>query len=198
MKKTFWFLDVNAEVRDHKPEIWIWGIDDQGKRVLIIDRNFSSYSYLVLKEGQDSRAFIENINSRKAKEFPFVSKIEESRLRYFGKPVEVVKVSCQDPDVIAKYAKATAKIQSVKESLEDDIRYSIRYLIDNNVSPCSWHEIDVEEEKNTLGIQADKLYAAKSPPKNIERIETPKLRILGFSTIANSPKGSPRPEKTLL
>jgi DNA polymerase I len=195
MKKTFWFLDINAEVKDHNPEIWIWGIDDQGKRVLIIDRNFSSYFYLVLKEGQDSRAVIETINSNKAKEFPFVSKLEEARLRYFGKPVEVLKVACQDPDVIAKYARTIAKIPGVKESLEDDIRYSIRYLIDNNVSPCSWHEIEVEEEKNTLGVQVDKLYAAKSPPKSIERIESPKLRMLGFSTIAYSSKGSPRPEK---
>src|SRR3990170_8365106 len=102
MKKTFWFLDVNAEVREHKPEIWMWGIDDQGKRVLIIDRNFSSYFYLVLKERQDSKAVIENITSRKAKEFQSVSKVEQARLRYFGKPAEIVKVFCQDPDVIVK------------------------------------------------------------------------------------------------
>ncbi len=195
MKKIFWFLDVNAELRNHAPEIWMWGIDDQGKRVLIIDRNFSPYFYLVLNEGQDSRPVIEKINSRKAKEFPLVIKIEQARLRYFGKPVEVVKVSCRDPNVIAKYARAIAKIPGVKESLEDDIRYSIRYLIDNNVSPCSWHEIEVEEETKNLDIQVDKLYAAKLPPKIIEKFEAPNLKILGFSTIAYSAKGSPRPEK---
>ena len=90
-------------------------------------------------------------------------------LRYFGKPVNIVKVFCQNPNVIAKYAKAMAKIPGVTESLEEDIRYSTRYLMDNNVSPCSWHEIEVEEEKYTGGIQVDNLYTAKSPPKISER-----------------------------
>jgi hypothetical protein len=28
MKTLFWLLDVNYEVKDHKPEVWIWGIDE--------------------------------------------------------------------------------------------------------------------------------------------------------------------------
>jgi len=195
VKDVFWLLDVNYEVREHKPEVWIWGIDEEGQRVLIIDRSFASYFYLVLEEGQNFQAVIDKIKSRKTSEFPSVFKLEQAKRRYFGKPVDVVKVFCQDPDVIVKYAKAMAKIEGVKESLEDDIRYSMRYLIDNNVSPCGWHEIEVEETKNTLGVQVDKIYIAKSPPKSIEKVEIPQLRVLGFSTIAYSPKGAPKPEK---
>jgi len=195
MKTVFWLLDVNYEAREHKPEVWIWGIDDHEKRVLIIDRNFPSYFYLVLKERQNPKAVIDTINSRKTNEFPSAFKLEQTRRRYFGKPLDVVKVFCQEPDAIVKYAKAMAKIEGVKESLEDDIRYSMRYLIDNNVSPCSWYEIDVEETKNILGVQVDKVYIAKSPPKGIDKVEIPQLRVLGFSTIAYSPKGAPKPEK---
>jgi len=186
---------VNYEVKEHKPEAWIWGIDNHEKRVLIIDQNFPSYFYLVLKEGQNPREIIENINSRKANEFPSILKLEQASRRYFGKPVNTVKVFCQDPDIIVKYAKAMTKIEGVKESIEDDIRYSMRYLIDNGMSPCSWHEIEVEETKNTLGVQIDKLYVAKSSPKIIEKVEIPQLRVLGFSTIAYSPKGAPKPDK---
>ncbi len=195
MKTIFWLLDVNYEVREHKPEVWIWGIDEKGQRILIIDRNFSSYFYLVLKEGQSPQAVIDRINLSKASEFPAVSKMEETRRRYFGKPVNTIKVFCQGPDLISKYAKASRKIEGVKESLEDDIRYSMRYLIDNHVSPCGWHEIDVQEAPNTLGVQVDKLYVAKSTPKSIEKTDIPKLRVLGFSTIAYSPKGTPKPDK---
>jgi len=195
MRIAFWFLDVNYEVREHKSEVWIWGIEDQGKRVLIIDRNFSSYFYLVLKEGQNPKAVMDEVNSRKTSEFPSVFKLEQARRRYFGKPVDVVKVSCRDPEDIVKYAKTMAKIEGVKESLEDDIRYSMRYLIDNHLSPCSWHEIEVVETRNTLGVQVDKLYIAKSPPRNVERVEIPLLRVLGFSTMAYSLKGAPKPEK---
>jgi len=195
MKTTFWLLDVNYEVRDHKPEVWIWGIDDRDRRILIIDHNFTSYFYLVIKEGQNPQAVVDQIDSRKTNEFPSVVKLEQTGRRYFGKPLNVVKVFCEDPSVIVKYAKTTAKIEGVKESLEDDIRYSMRYLIDNSVSPCGWHEIEVEEAENTLGVQVDKLYTAKSAPKNIEKVEMPKLKVLGFSTLAYSPKGAPRPQK---
>lgn len=195
MKTVFWLLDPNYEVREQKPEVWLWGIDNKGQRVLIIDRNFLAYFYLVLKEGQNPQNIIQNIESRKASEFPSIIKLETVKRKYFGKPVNAVKVVCQDPDVISKYAKAMAKIDGVKESLEDDIRYSMRYIIDNNVSPCGWHEIEVEQTKNTLGAQVDKLYIARSLPKSIEKTELPQLRVLGFSTLAYSPKGAPKPEK---
>ena len=175
--------------------VWLWGIDDKGQRVLIIDRNFLTYFYLVVKEGQNPQNIIQNIESRKTSEFPSIAKLETVKRRYFGKSVDAVKVVCQDPDVVAKYAKAMAKIEGVKESLEDDIRYSMRYLIDNGMSPCGWHEIEVEPTKNTFGVQVDKLYLAKSFPKSIEKAEVPELKILGFSTLAYSQKGAPKPQK---
>jgi len=195
VKTVFWLLDINYEVREHKPEVWIWGIDDEAQRVLIIDRNFLAYFYLVIMEGQDAKRIIENINARKTEEFPAVLKTEQVKRKYFGKPVDAVRVFCQDPDVIAKYTKAMTKIEGVKESLEDDIRYSMRYLIDNGMSPCSWHEVEVEETRNTLGVQVDRLYIAKSSPKSVEKLGAPKLRVLGFSIVAYSPKGAPKPDR---
>jgi len=195
MKTIFWLLDVNYEVKEQKPEVWLWGIDNGGKRVLIIDRNFLTYFYLVVEEGQNPQNIIQNIETRKTSEFPSLVKLETVKRKYFGKPVNVVKVVCQDPDVVSKYAKVMTKIEGVKESLEDDIRYSMRYLIDNGMSPCGWHEIEVEQTKNTLGVQVDELYNAKSFPRSVEKTELPQLRVLGFSTIAYSQKGAPKPEK---
>jgi DNA polymerase I len=195
LKTVFWLLDVNYEVREQKPEVWLWGIDDKGQRVLIIDRSFLSYFYLVVKEDSNPQKIIQNIESRKASEFPSVVRLETVKRRYFGKPVSAVKVVCQDPEVVTKYAKAMAKIEGVKESLEDDIRYSMRYLIDNGMSPCGWHEIEVEQTKNTIEAQVDKVYTAKPFPKSVEKAEVPQLRVLGFSTLASSHKGAPKPEK---
>jgi len=195
MKTVFWLLDVNYEVREQKPEVWLWGIDDKGQRVLIIDRNFLTYFYLIVKEGENPQNIIQNIESRKTSEFPSIAKLETVKRKYFGTPVNAIKIVCQDPDVVTKYAKAMAKIEGAKESLEDDIRYSMRYLIDNGMSPCGWHEIEVEQTKNTFGVQVDQLYLAQTFPKSIERADVPELRILGFSTLAYSPKGAPKPEK---
>jgi len=194
LKVSFWLLDVNYEVREHKPEMWIWGIDNHGKRVLILDRNFPAYFYAVVKEGANPQAVLEKIYSRKT-EFPFIIRLEPVKKKFFGKHVDAVKVVCQDPSLVPKYAKALSKIEDVKQCLEDDIRYSMRYMIDNEMSPCGWHEVEVEPTENQQGVQVDDVYLAKTFPRSIEKTEVPQLRILGFSMISYSPKGAPRPEK---
>ncbi|MEM3640835.1 MAG: DNA polymerase domain-containing protein [Candidatus Bathyarchaeia archaeon] len=194
MKVTFWLLDINYEVKDNTPEVWLWGIDDSNRRVLIIDRKFITYFYAVVEDGTDPAKIVEEIKSSEG-EHPSIVKLEVVDRKFFGKPVKAVKIYCKDPDVIAKYAKDFRKIEGVKDCLEDDIRYSMRYLIDNNVVPCGWHEVEAVEEENSLGVYIDKVYTAKSFPKFIEKAEIPHLRILGFSTICYSREGSPKPDR---
>ena len=194
MKKTFWLLDVNYEIKNHRPEVWIWGIDDEGKRILVIDRNFFAYFYLVIEEKENLQAVMERIESRK-EDFPFLVQLEPVDRRFFGRPVKAIKVICQDPDLMVKYSRNLKKIEGVEKCLEHDIRYSMRYLIDNDVTPCGWHEVEVEEMENEFGFHVDGVYIAKSFPQRVEKTEVPQLRILGFSIICYSHEGAPKPEK---
>ncbi|MEM2972470.1 MAG: DNA polymerase domain-containing protein [Candidatus Bathyarchaeia archaeon] len=184
MRVVFWLLDMNYEVRNGTPEVWLWGVTDDGKRILVIDRSFVDYFYVV-EEGADISK-----EGRKANlKFAVVER------KFFGKPVKAVKVYCKNPNDKPKLAKTFRKLEGVKDCLEDDIRYSMRYLIDNDVVPCGWHEIEANEEINTLGVQVDKVYVTKSPPKFFEKTQFPPLRILGFSTICYSREGSPKPDR---
>ena len=195
MKLTFWLLDINYEVKDHKPEVWLWGIDDKENRVLVIDREFTPYFYAVLNESANPEKVVELINARK-NELPYITRIETVERKYFGKKVRALKIFCQDPELISKYAKRIEKIEGVEKCLEDDIRLSMRYLIDNEITPCGWHTLEAEEIPNEQNLQVDKIYLARSKPKCcVELHEIPKLRILGFSIICYSPKGAPKPEK---
>jgi len=195
MKLTFWLLDINYEVKNHKPEIWLWGIDDKERRVLIIDREFTPYFYAVLQEEANPEAVKELINARR-NELPYIVKVETVEKKHFGRKVKALKIYCQDPELLQKYAKRIEKIQGVSKCLEDDIRYSMRYLIDNEATPCGWHTLEVEEIPNVQNLQVDKVYLAKSKPECCaEMHEIPKLRILGFSIICYSPRGVPKPEK---
>ena len=191
MKAKLWLLDVNYEVKDGTPEIWLWGIDDSGKRVLIIDRNFLAYFYVIIEDGFNPAKVVNEIKKAQYT----VVKCEVVDRKFFGKPVKAIKVYSKDPDVIPKHAKTLRKLEGVTDCLEDDIRYSMRYLIDNNVVPCGWHEIEAGEEKSIVNIQVDKVYAATSYPKLIEKAELPQLKILGFSTICYSREGSPKPDR---
>jgi DNA polymerase I len=71
----------------------------------------------------------------------------------------------------------------------------MRYLIDNNVSPCSWHEVEVIEEKNIEGVRVGKIYSAKTLPVHLDNVDVPFLRVLGFSMICYSREGSPKPDR---
>ncbi|MEM2419900.1 MAG: DNA polymerase domain-containing protein [Candidatus Bathyarchaeia archaeon] len=194
MKVTFWLLDVNYEVKNHEPEVWLWGVDDSGKRVLVIDKSFLTYFYAVVKEGFDLFRLAEEVMLRKEL-YPFIVRVEPVEKRFFGKPVKALKVYCKDPDLVAKYAKALQKMDGVEECFEDDIRYSMRYLIDNEVVPCGWHEVEVEREVEVPNVKVDGVYLAKSSPRLIERVDVPDLRILGFSMICYSREGAPKPDR---
>jgi len=61
MNIKFWLLDVNYEVKDDTPEIWLWGVDDSGNRVLVIDRNFLAYFYAVVEDKADAAEVVEEI-----------------------------------------------------------------------------------------------------------------------------------------
>ncbi|MGD0407280.1 MAG: 3'-5' exonuclease, partial [Candidatus Bathyarchaeia archaeon] len=192
MKVTFWLLDINPKIENGTVELWLWGIDANGNRVLVIDRNFTAYFYAAIKEGFDpSKTAKEIMNTYPSS----IVKAEVSERRFFGKPVQAIKVSCKNATEIGKLARELRGFEGVKDCLEDDIRIPMRYLIDNNVTPCAWHEVDADEEENVLGVRVNKVYAAGSIPKQLGSVDKPLLRILSFSMISYSREGSPKPDR---
>ena len=192
MKVTFWLLDINYEAKDESSEIWLWGITNDGKRVLIVDRRFVPYFYAVVADDADPAKVVEGIATSPC---VLAAKPEIVERRLFGKPVKAVKVYCKNAEELTRCAKQLREFEGVKDCFEDDIRVAMRYLIDNDVVPCGWHEIEATEEANKLGVRVDKVYLAKSFPKPVEKVEAPPLRVLGFSTICYSQEGSPKPDR---
>ena len=189
MKVTFWLLDINAELKGSVSELWLWGIDQKGNRLLIIDRTFTNYFYAVIEEGRDPAKVAEGIR-RSIGNLALDLQIVERR--YFGKPVQAIKVFCSNHDEVAKIVRS---VEGVKMCLEDDIRVSMRYLIDNNVVPCSWHEVAAKETVNTLEVHVANVYVAETAPKLVDIADAPDLRILSFSTTCYSREGSPKPDR---
>jgi len=192
MKITFWLLDINYKAGEKGAEVWLWGITNTGKRTLIIDRDFLAYFYVVVNENTDPLRVAEEIESQ---QHSSIVKLEIVERKLFGKPVKAVRVYCKDPDIMSKCARALREIEGISECFEDDIRFSMRYLIDNNVVPSGWHEAEVVEEKPTEDVQVDNVYLARSKPKFLEKNDLPQLRVLGFTTTYYSKEGSPKPDR---
>jgi DNA polymerase I len=194
VKVTFWLLDINPKIDKGKGtiELWLWGIDAAGNRVLVVDRNFTAYFYAVVQEGFDASKTAEVIMNAYASS---IVNVEIAERRFFGKPVQAIKVYCRVATETGKLAKQLRSVEGVKDCLEDDIRAAMRYLIDNNVVPCGWHEVEATEEENAEGVRIAKVYAANSPPKQLDNVAVPSLRFLGFSMICYSREGSPKPDR---
>ena len=188
---SFWLLDINPKIDGGCCELWLWGIDADGNRVLVIERNFNAYFYAVVQDGCDpSKIAVEIMNAYPSS----IVKAEVEARRFFGKPVQAIKVCCKVATETVKLAKSLRSFEGVKECLEDDIRVAMRYLIDNNVAPCAWNEMEVDEEKKS-DVRVDKVYAAKSTPIQLDRVDKPQLKMLSFSMISYSREGSPKPDR---
>ncbi|MBS7629693.1 DNA polymerase II, partial [Candidatus Bathyarchaeota archaeon] len=109
--------------------------------------------------------------------------------KIFGKPIKAIKVDCKNPDNLSKYANHLKKTLNAGSSFEDDVRFSMRYLVDKEVNPCSWMEFEVEEIKNE-NFRIDQIYLAKSNPKKLDGLAPPKFRVLSFDIIVYGVKGA--------
>jgi DNA polymerase, archaea type len=194
VKVSFWLLDINPKIDKDTGtiELWLWGITELGERVLVVDCNFTAYFYAVMADGFDASKAAEAITKALGDS---IVKAEAVERRFFGKPVQALKVYCKVATETGKVAKQVRSVEGVKDCLEDDIRASMRYLVDNDLSPCNWHTVEATEEENTEGVRATKVYSAKSPPKQLEDVSVPPLRVLAFSMICYSREGTPRPER---
>ena len=193
MKIKFWLLDINPRIEEGKPvELWLWGVDADGSRVLIIDRNFTAYFYAELKDGFDPGSVAkEMLDSCPTS----IVKVEVAERRFFGKPVQAIKVYCKVASETGKLARQLREFEAVKDCVEDDIRVSMQYLIDNELAPSTWVEVDVEEEGKPPEVRVNKVYAAHSTPKELDSVEKPTLRTLSFFMVSYSREGSPKPER---
>jgi len=194
MKIDFWLLDINHEIVDARPEIRLWGIDSKGKRVLVRDKSFRPYFYLLVEDEATINRIADQIAKEKSR-YPDVEKIEVLEKRFFGKKMKAIRIVCRDTEVITKYAESMAKINGVKDHVEDDLRPSFRYTVDNDLRPCSWHRVEVRESLEQLDVQVDEVYEAVETPTPIDRVGTPSLRTLAFSIVCFSQRGAPKPSR---
>ena len=86
VKISFWLLDINPKIDKDKgtTELWLWGIDGVGNRVLVVDRNFTAYFYAVVAEGFDASKIADAIMKGFGQS---IVKVEVADRRFFGKPV---------------------------------------------------------------------------------------------------------------
>ncbi|MDH5363351.1 MAG: DNA polymerase II, partial [Aigarchaeota archaeon] len=188
-----WLLDVNSEVKDGAAEIWLWGVAP-GKRLLLVERAFRPYMYLVPSEAADLKKLGEEA-LRACERLEQKGTVQALERSHFGRRVSAIKAQFTNPEKAERLAKTLRKLSGVEEVLEDDIRLANRYLVDHEVKPCGWHLWRVRSCEKPSGVEVDAVYEVRGKPSAKERAEVPALRVMAFHALYFGRKGSPRPDR---
>lgn len=190
----FWLLDINYDIsKDGIPEIRMWGIDDNGNRVVVIDRTFRPYFYAVPEKGVETQSVVSKIKKLEPKYK--ILNVEVVSKKFYGKPIDVIKITCQIPTIVPNLREAVKKLPGIKDVLEADIRFYMRYMIDKDVYPSTWHIADVEEIEVPEKWRIDKVYVLKGDLRRSDETTVPPLRVLAFDIECYNKFGTPKPER---
>ncbi|MCD6410196.1 MAG: DNA polymerase II [Candidatus Verstraetearchaeota archaeon] len=192
-----WILDVNQEVGvivgRKLQEILLWGITEEGERVLVVDRFYKPFFYAVPRNGVSAEALASKFSALLK---PYgLEGVEVVKRKRLGRPIEVVKLIFSNADDMEKAAKQASKHSEVSDIYEEDIRPSQRYFEVTDLSPSSWVEVDVAPGGDIEGVELP-TYVAKEPPKPVNGdLTPPPLRCLAFHVIIPVLHGSPDPKR---
>jgi len=188
-----WLLDINSDFRDGVPELWLWGVAP-GKRFLLVERGFRPYLYVVASEAADLKKLGEEA-LKACEELGETGTAQLLERSYFGRKVSAIKVQFTNPEKAERLAKTLKKLGGVENVLEDDMRFSNRYMVDYGVKPCGWHLWRVRSCEKPGGVDVDLAYEVQGKPNVKESAELPTLRVMAFHALYFGRKGSPRPER---
>jgi DNA polymerase, archaea type len=194
MKQTFWLLDLNHEEYEGKSSIWLWGITHDGKRVLIVDNNYSAYFYLLPRENQDPEDLKRQLETEKP--HPTIESATIEKKKLLTEDCVVLKVFCREPNLLEKAARDTLKKLGAAATYEEKLRLAIKYQNDHEIKPCQWYEVDTEPSSiDPKQYNVHEALTATTHPIAIPREEPPKLDLFAFSLLSVSKTGTPSPTR---
>lgn len=192
VKLRFYLLDVSYEIHGGVPAILLWGVSDDGRRTLVIDKNFRPYFYVILNERVDEYGVLNKIKVLSRGDSPIIS-ADVGYKKYYGKPVKVIKITTVKPEAVRDYRELVKKLKDVVDVVEADIRFSMRYILDNDVPPCQWYEAEVEPLEGVGGYRVNSIYELTGKIRPLDKTVPPKLRVLALDIEVYNPRGAVDP-----
>ncbi|HDD66971.1 MAG TPA: hypothetical protein ENG52_05055, partial [Nitrososphaeria archaeon] len=117
-------------------------------------------------------------------------RFEKCRRSVRGKPVDAFKIYARRDD-LEDYAAKLAKRMGDVEVYEADLRSSVKYLLERDVRPCSWIEVDAPE----VGVEDSIHVLGEGEVRQAEDAPPPRLRTAAIDVVFFAERGSARPDR---
>jgi len=192
MEVDVFVLDFSYDVEERSPEIYIWGISREGERVVILEKEFRPYFYALLETDTDPETLATEIKGLSKPQSP-ITDVKLLEKKYYGEPVKTLRIQTIIPAYVRIYRDQVAKLKGIREVLEADIRFYMRYSIDSGVKPFHWLKAEVEEDE-LGGLRVKKCYKLKKILK-IYEANPPIMRTMAFDIEVYNKYGFPDPKR---
>ena len=167
-------LDIDYETVNGRAVLKLFFKGDGGFFVAS-DSSFTPYFYV------SYRGNPEELKKRLA-ELERVVDVRMEEKGFFGAKKKVLRVAVTHPQDVPKLREAIKDLEGIEEIYEHDILFVRRYLMDKDLRPLTW--MDVEGER----VDGEICVHGFSPVED----DPPEMRILAFDTEVYNPKGAPR------
>ena len=154
---SFQLLDVSYEMRGNVPFIVMWGRSDRGERIVVFHDKFRPYFY-ILPDGSVPLDELSGMVRRLSKPSSPITRVERVRRRFIGREVEVLRVETVVPASVREYREAARRLGGVRDVLEADIPFALRFVIDYNLYPLRWYKAVVSEVRPPSGYRVDRAF----------------------------------------
>ncbi|MBN1896975.1 MAG: hypothetical protein JW789_04620 [Candidatus Aenigmarchaeota archaeon] len=172
----FFILDVSQRGQDSN-EILLWGKTERGEPALVIDRSFHPFFFIEYKATLKDDD-VEEL-SRKVSELSIEGikplKVGPVTRRFFGKEKNLLKIELPRPSDAIRFREKLKDWMEVKAMHEQSLTFYRRYLLERQVRPMSW--VEVEGVSSTDGSYAIISSSSITP---CEDTELPRLSIMAM------------------
>jgi DNA polymerase elongation subunit (family B) len=180
MKEKLLVLDADYILEGNKGVVRLFCKDEKGKTVLVLDSTFEPYFYALHSKGkiETLKKKIEKLDTKKLE--TNILKVETVERRWMNGITKLVKITIDNPRKIPDVRNEIKEWKEVEETYEYDIPFYKRYIMDKNIEPMNWIEVE-GETKEKENYQVDRIIRASSV-KKIQYDKEINFKILAFDT----------------
>jgi DNA polymerase I/DNA polymerase-2 len=181
LKEILLFLDADYALVEGRANVRLYCKNLEGKTFVVLDENFKPYFYVLPQENKVSeiKDKIKSLNKEKLGigflEVEVVEKIWQ------GKRTKILKVNIDNPRKIPDVRDEIKDWEGVEETFEYDVVFYKRYIIDKQIEPMGWIEVEGEKVENKEGYLVDEIIKANSI-KPLEKEKMINFKVLAFDT----------------
>lgn len=153
-KIRFYPLDVMYKIIDGKPVIHLFGKTIDNKQVCVLYDKFEPYFYVIPNKGVDITRQLKDLKIERNNQTYPITRVESVKKKYLGKDVDAIKVFTNLPGNIPVIREELKNWNSIESINENDILFTRRFLIDNNIVPLTLYEAEGSFGAQNLKVPA--------------------------------------------